>query len=171
MERCGACGETVVLGGIQRSGAIFCNERCVTVGAWNEFSAEHVHEADVEAVARETWGGSCPVCNGQGPIDLYHTRRVYSALVVSVTRTASTLACIECARQRWWRDLGFTLALGWWAWSGIVVTPLVVFWMLRNRPRPTLEPSASLKMAVRERLTEQVAGLPPGPNIGPPAMV
>lgn len=158
MARCAYCGTIVLFGGVKdESGARYCKQECADGGALVELS-DQIPEDLVRETVRETFQGPCPICEGEGPVDVAHAYKVWSAVFMTSWSTDVHVCCRSCARKRQAWRLVTCLVVGWWGipW-GLIMTPVQ---MGRNvtamaRPYPT-EPSADLERIVRVALANQM---------------
>ena len=157
MAQCSTCSKTILFGGEKAEGLRFCNEQCLAAGKVllesRRIPADVVARALVEVV-----DGKCPVCGGPGPVELFLSHRVFSAVVVTSWKSVPQISCRRCATKS---QLGSTLSsllLGWWGipW-GLVVTPVQIARNLAGLARKAdrENPSKELEEFVRARLASQ----------------
>jgi hypothetical protein len=166
VEKCGACGATLVFAGARRGGIPFCDPKCATDGAWAAYARQWVPEEEVERRASLLFAGPCPKCRGPGPVDVHATYFIWSAIVASFTSMGTHVACDACARSRRARDVALVVLLGWWSWVGIFLTPFILYRALTSRIVPRSAPSDLLRGVARRQLAEEVAGVRPGWSLG-----
>ena len=162
MTRCTHCNTVILVGGVEQEGRRFCSEKCRT----NSGLAQAVQQLSPEVVARavaETAAGNCPVCAGTGPVDVFTSHRVYSALYLTSWRSQPRISCRGCATKAQLGDLVFSLFLGWWGipW-GFVMTPVQIFRNLnglRQDPDPTRS-APQFESLVRMRLAREASAQP-----------
>jgi hypothetical protein len=100
--------------------------------------------------------GPCPKCKGRGPIDVFTSHKVWSAVVVTQWKSEEQVSCKRCGFKSQMIGLVSSLVLGWWGipW-GFVITPIQI---VRNivdasktpdplRPSPRLERVARIHLA------------------------
>ena len=177
MTLCKYCNSLILFGGSRDGELRFCNDQCRQNGALVRFASQ----LPVDFVQRRTQAvhqGSCPRCEGSGPIDVHTAHRVWSALFVTTWSSHPVISCRRCGLKRQAGSMLFSLGLGWWGipW-GIVWTPMQV---IRNfigmvKPPPRGVPSATLERLVamdlaRQQLEQEKSGtIPPvQPPLPPP---
>lgn len=126
MAKCDYCGSTIFFGGVQANGYRFCNQTCQRKGyslaAINQIPEDYLRE-QVSTLHR----GSCPRCHGNGPVDVYTSHRVWSALMLTSWRSRPHICCRKCGRIEQMKDTLFSLLLGWWGFPwGLIMTPIQV---------------------------------------------
>jgi hypothetical protein len=162
MKRCGHCGTTILFGGVKEDGLAFCNAKCHQAGA-HARTARDIPDDVVVRAAAEVAAGNCPVCSGPGPVDVFTSHRVFSAVVVTSWQSLPRISCRGCATKAQIRDTLFSTFLGWWGipW-GFLLTPVQIFRNLagltRNADGP--QPSALLQSFVRASLAARGAAQP-----------
>jgi len=164
MATCATCNKTILFGGVRDGETRFCSTKCLGLGALVR-AASQVPTEVVHAAVQQIHRGPCPRCGRRnGPVELYVSHRVWSALVVTNTKSTPTISCRSCATRRKLADTFSSLLLGWWGipW-GLVMTPIQVARNLVGllRPEGRLKaPSPQLERAVRLQLA---AGARPAP--------
>lgn len=158
MAKCGYCGTTILFGGVKaEDGTRYCKQECADGGVLVELSDRLPDDVVREAV-RETFHGACPICGGEGPVDVANAYKVWSIVLMTSWGTDVHVCCRSCARKRQAGKAALSLVVGWWGFPwGLVMTPVQVG---RNlialfRPYPA-EPSADLERIVRVALANQV---------------
>lgn len=82
MATCSSCGATIVFGGSRQGGLRFCNDRCMK--KYSPLTVLHqVPEDLVQKYAASVHTGRCPKCQGEDPVDVHTSHRVWSALYVT----------------------------------------------------------------------------------------
>lgn len=157
MPPCSFCGTTILFAGIRHGDGHYCSETCADDG-----QSTHLSQSDVDLCAAKIHQASCPRCQGSGPLDLYLSHRVISALVVSYRESLHTLGCAQCGRKAQLRDLLYTLLGGWWSLSGLIWTPITI---VRNvaamgQKRDPFSPSLELRTMARRQLGRDKQGDP-----------
>jgi hypothetical protein len=158
MATCDQCGTTIVFGGVQEGGFRFCNKKCrdraVILSASEELPDEFVLEK-----ARQVHQGACPRCGGRGPVDVHTAHSVWSAVMLTQSKSSPTICCQSCGTKARLKALAASSLLGWWSlpW-GLVMTPVQI---LRNiggmiRTPDTDQPSEELVKMVRRQLSAQL---------------
>jgi hypothetical protein len=150
MARCAYCNDLILFGGTRDGDMHFCNEKCHQSGialTVSRFIPDDIIQSHVDEVHQ----GSCPVCHGQGPVDVHTSYFVWSALVITQWSSKPQLCCRRCGiKSQLGSSLG-SLAIGWWGipW-GLIFTPVQVlrnFIGMVSPPRPGT-PSDSLRKLV-----------------------
>ena len=158
MAVCSYCGTSFLWGGSREGSRRFCNDRCRQAGVLlsiaDQVPAEVVRE-HVAAVHR----GPCPSCKGPGPIDVYNSYRVWSALLLTSWQTRPHVCCRGCATKRQLGDAAFSFFLGWWGvpW-GLLMTPLQVarnIGGLMSRPDPAV-PTGQFEKLIKLDLAQRI---------------
>jgi hypothetical protein len=126
MARCNYCDSFILFGGPKLGDLRFCKTHCYNNGYFIELS-KNIPESDVQKNIWEIQNGSCPECKGPGPVDLYFSHQVWSALVFTHWESPAKLSCRSCARKSQVGALFFSGFLGWWGipW-GLVITPIQI---------------------------------------------
>ena len=160
--RCTYCGTVILLGGVKEEGGRFCNEAC-RASSRVEAAVQHIPPELVARAVSETAAGNCPVCAGTGPVDVFTSHRVYSAVYVTSWRSQPRISCRGCATKAQLGALLYSLLLGWWGipW-GFVMTPVQIFRNLNGlRQDPDPQRSAPLfESLVRLRLAREASAQP-----------
>lgn len=127
MASCGYCGTTILFGGTRDGELRFCNAECQQKG----IVVTVAQEVPDTLVAEQVWKvhqGLCPKCGGSGPVDVYTSHRVWSALIMTSWSSRPHVVCRRCGSKARLGDAAFSLALGWWGFPwGLVMTPVQVF--------------------------------------------
>src|SRR5689334_2718133 len=106
MANCGYCNATIIMGGVREGNERFCNDNCRQNAAVLSVT-RNVPEDVLNRQIEEVWGGACPKCNGQGPVDVHKIHEVWSALVLTHWSTKSQVSCRSCATKRQLGGLAF----------------------------------------------------------------
>jgi hypothetical protein len=123
---CASCGKSILLGGIREGARTYCSRKCLEADEIGRLGAM-IPARFVDAHATGIHGGSCPKCNGPGPVDVHPSYTVWSAVVFTKCRTREHIVCMECAGRRQRRDLLSCALLGWWGIPfGPLATPLQI---------------------------------------------
>jgi hypothetical protein len=126
MAKCDYCGTTILFGGKKDANGRFCNQKCQGRGALLALSKQ-VPEAAVKEQVWKTHQGLCPKCGGSGPVDVYVSHKVWSALLLTSWSSTPQLSCRSCGRKGQWAGAGFSLLLGWWGFPwGLILTPVQI---------------------------------------------
>jgi hypothetical protein len=162
MAKCDSCGTIILFGGKRDENGRFCNRECQEQGAMLALSKE-LPEAAVQEQLRKTHQGLCPKCGGSGPVDVYVSHRVWSAVLLTSWASTPQVSCRPCGRKSQWMGIGYSLALGWWGFpAGFVVTPIQIGRNLlaMGRSADASTPSPQLEKIVRMTLAAQVPRKP-----------
>ena len=156
MATCDSCGSTILFGGKRDANGRFCNQKCQGRGALLALSKQ-VPDALVREQVWKTHQGTCPKCGGSGPIDVYASHRVWSALLLTSWKSKSEISCRPCGRKSQWAGLGYSLFLGWWGvpW-GLIMTPIQIGRNLvaMGRSADASTPSPALEKVVRMTMAQ-----------------
>ncbi len=159
MAACGACGTTILFGGVDHQGRRYCNAECAQNGALQQL-ADQVPDADARMLAAKIHGGACPQCSGHGPVDVHNAYQVWSALVMTSWKTVRRISCRRCALKAQALHLVGSGALGWWGFPwGLIMTPVQVVrnvTAMASPPQPG-QPSRALVEHARLVIAQHVA--------------
>jgi len=170
VNRCGYCNSLIIAGGARMDGATYCDNDCLALGSMVSLSMR----LDPDEVARAVdsiFKGSCPECQGTGPVEAYSSHRVWSIGLMTRWTTMPHVCCRKCAIKHGAKGLLFSGVLGWWGipW-GIVMTPVQIArniaMMVRSRPGDA--PSLRLENLVRLGLVRRGGAKPTCPVRPPP---
>ena len=156
MAACGACGTTILFGGVKSGDARFCNDKCYARGYF-ALAAKQLPPDLIRREAQTVYSGMCPKCQGPGPVDVHTSHQVWSLLVLTSWKSTPQIACRRCGVKRQIGDLLFSLFLGWWGFPwGLIMTPVQITrnlaGMLRSSgtgPSPDLERIVGLELAAQ----------------------
>ena len=157
MAKCDYCGTTIIFGG-QRDGTLrFCNSKCHQNGVLLKL-ASAVPPEFLEQRVHEVHGSPCPQCQGEGPVDVHTSYRIWSALLLTSWNSRVRVSCRSCGIKQKLGDTFFCLFFGWWGFPwGVLGTPIQlsknVFGLFRT-PDPTT-PSQLLHRVVCLNLASQ----------------
>ncbi len=156
MNKCGACGSRILMGGTYWSAWVFCDESCAT-NLKIALTEKLIPEADIEKQVSEVHQGACIQCSKEGPNDVYTTKKVTGMLLAAQWSTEEHVCCSKCAKKKKGSALLHCLLLGWWspkaALTNIMYIPYNLFGMLLSKPTPF--PSKSLTKSVKIILANQ----------------
>lgn len=154
MARCAHC-RSFILGGKKQGSLRFCNDSCYQQG----FLAVVADQVAPELVAErlnELRNQECPVCGGEGPVDICTSHTAWSIIVMTSWKDHPRLSCARCGKAAIRRGIAFTSLFGWWGFPfGVVVTP----WQLMSNfkslrrlpgahgPSPALQEIVQLQIA------------------------
>lgn len=163
MASCAYCNTTILFGGKRRGDLRFCNAECEQRGVLASV-ANQVPQQVVDRYLAQVHRGNCPICNGNGPIDVHTSYRAWSALVLTSWSSRPSVCCQSCGKKRKIVDAIFSVLLGWWGlpW-GLLITPLQVgrniIGFFRSpdpaTPSPALEKILRLQLAASAMQGEQ----------------
>jgi hypothetical protein len=127
MGRCAYCNK-FILGGKKQGALRFCNDQCHQEGFLVRVAEEAAPEVVAERI-QEIRQQECPVCGGDGPVDISTSHTAWSLVILTSWNDHPRLSCTDCAKKAIWRGIAFTSVCGWWGFPfGVVVTP----WQLMN---------------------------------------
>jgi hypothetical protein len=168
MAKCDYCGSTILFGG-QRDGDLrFCNDKCHQAGVLLAV-ADQVPEEAVQQYIQASHAGNCPKCNGQGPIDVHTSHKIWSLILLTSWNSQPQICCRSCGIKGQLGASVFSLLVGWWGFPwGLIMTPVQ---LIRNvggmvsgpdpsQPSEQLEKLLRLELAARlvEANQQQAAG-------------
>ncbi len=168
MASCGYCNTRIMIGGKKQGDQRFCNTECLQraqlVGVASQIPAEEVSRRPQLVQL-----GNCPKCQGQGPVGVHTSYRVWSALLMTSWSSRPTMCCQSCGIKKKLGDTLFSAALGWWGFPwGLIFTPVQI---VRNVVALLLKPNPASHAAALERMVrldmagqvvQQRAGVSPG---------
>lgn len=155
MAACAACGTTILFGGVKAGDMRFCNANCHAKGSLL-LLAQRLPPDLIQQKTTELYHGSCPKCQGPGPVDVHTSYRIWSALLLTSWHSLPHVCCRGCGVKNQLGDALFCLLLGWWGFPwGLVMTPVQisrnVAGMLRSKhsdaPSPDLQRVVGLMLA------------------------
>lgn len=157
MTKCSGCGSTIVFGGKKVGGYLFCNDTCFQGNALSQVMLK-VPDEVVQKCCSEVHQGLCPSCNGPGPVDVYTSYRVWSALVLTSWSTRPKVSCKGCGDKQRLADLAISMCCGWWGFPwGVILTPVQVTRNIAGffkNPDPAF-PSKELETMIRTNIAVQ----------------
>ncbi len=123
---CPTCSKTILFGGIKVDDKKYCSKQCHEDGEISRI-AESFSDQTVEAFSAKIHNGTCPECDGEGPIDVHKSYFVYSFLISTNYRTNENVVCKKCATKRQWSDLIRSFFVGWWGLPfGLIIMPIMI---------------------------------------------
>jgi hypothetical protein len=126
MAACGACGTTILFGGVEHQGQRYCNADCAGNGVLLQ-AARQVPEAEALLLASKIHGGACPKCSGYGPIDIHKAYQVWSLVLMTSWKTLPQISCRKCAVKSQVLHLIGSGVVGWWGFPwGLIMTPVQI---------------------------------------------
>ncbi len=157
MKRCSYCNSLILFGGVTDYDLQFCNEKCHGSGHALTL-AEKIPDDVITRYSESIHQGSCPCCQGGGPIDVHTSYFVWSALLLTSWSSKPKICCRSCGIKS---QIGYALGsglVGWWGFPwGLIFTPVQIirnFKGLLVPPNPS-RPSESLKKLATILLSEQ----------------
>ena len=132
MKRCDTCGATILFGPVRQGNRIYCKAACRDQDVAS-LAASHLPADLVVQSVRAIHEGSCPVCGGEGPIDVHVSHHVLSMFVLTSFKSEPKICCHRCGRNAKIKAILLSGLFGWWGvpW-GMLGTPVQI---LRNLPR------------------------------------
>lgn len=126
MAACGACGTTILFGGVDHQGRRYCNAQCAQNGAMLQLAGQ-VPDAEAQLLASKIHATRCPKCGGAGPVDVHNAYQVWSALFMTSWKTVRQISCRRCAVKAQALHLVGSGVLGWWGFPwGLIMTPVQI---------------------------------------------
>jgi len=157
MAKCNYCGTIILFGGPRDGDLRYCSARCLQSGQLLAVSSQ-IPQSQIDQNIWKLHQGQCPKCGGSGPVDVYNSYRVWSALVVTQWTSRYQVSCRSCGLKAQLADAGYCMLLGWWGFpSGLLVTPMQVIrniWSAARPPDPS-RPSPQLEKALRIAIANQ----------------
>lgn len=158
MAKCSYCGSTLLFGGVKEGDRRFCNAECHQGGQLLDLASQ-LPDGQVREHVQAVHQGSCPLCDGPGPVDVHTGYRVWSAVILTSWKNTPRVSCTSCGRKNQLRDGLFSLLVGWWGFPwGLVMTPVQLLRTLAamSRPPDPYAPSPELERMVRLALAAAV---------------
>lgn len=155
MARCGSCNSLVLFGGMRDGDRTYCGPDCQERGELQAL-ADTIPSDLLDEYVRRVHQGACPRCQGDGPVDVHTSYRVWSMIFVTTSNSLPRVSCRSCARKLQLGSLTFSFFLGWWGFPfGILMTPIQIgrnLWAMvggpsASGPSELLVKTASLQMA------------------------
>lgn len=162
MAKCDACNSTIIFGGKRDANGRFCNQKCQARGALLSM-AKQIPEATIREQVWQTHQGLCPKCGGTGPVDVYVTHSVWSAVFLTSWKSTPEISCRSCGRKSQWMGIASSAVLGWWGFPwGLILTPIQIARNLAaiGRTADASSPSPQLEKIVRMKLASQMTQQP-----------
>ena len=158
MAKCAYCGTTILFGGVRDNDLRFCNQECQQKGHALVLSRE-IPQDIVYKQVNEIHQGLCPKCQGNGPVDVHTSYRIYSLLLFSSWRSIPNICCRSCGIKSQIGNGIFSFLFGWWGFPwGLLITPAQV---VRNiagilKGPDEISPSEKLENLVRITIAQQL---------------
>jgi hypothetical protein len=159
MARCGYCNSMILMGGTQVGNLRFCNEKCAAQGQLL-IRSRQVPDAHVQELVYRMHQGPCPKCGGAGPIDVFTTYRIWSAVFLTSWKNVPEVCCKSCGTKSQIGGLVTSLLFGWWGFPwGLIMTPVQIIRNLRGMMRSVdrTQPSEELARVARIQLASQMS--------------
>lgn len=158
MARCDYCNSMILMGGTTLGDLRFCNQKCADKGQLL-IRSQQVPEAHVQELVHRMHQGPCPKCGGAGPIDVFTTHRIWSAVLLTSWKNEVQVSCRSCGTKSQLLGVLSCLVLGWWGFPwGLIMTPVQVVKNIGGLMRKvdTTQPSPDLARIARLHLASQV---------------
>ena len=168
MASCATCNQLILFGGKKWEGKRYCNAECLEKAQLLSASTR-LDPLLVAAMVRELHQGRCPECKGKGPVDIYESHLVWSAVVMTQWKSSRHLCCRGCARVHQGIAAGMSALVGWWGIPyGLVMTPIQLARNLGafirspdpNDPSPELVEAAKVELISRMERGQPLPGTP-----------
>jgi len=172
MAKCDYCGCTIFMGGVRAGQQRFCNKKCASE-AYILAASRNISQDSIDRKVEEVWRGNCPKCNGPGPVDVYKSHQVWSAVVLTRWTSNSQVSCRSCATKRQAGALAMSAVFGWWGFPwGLILTPVQVTRNIIGMASgpDSSAPSADLKKLIRVHIGSQVVAQQQRKPEAPPAI-
>ena len=156
MARCAHC-KKFILGGKKEGHLRFCNDKCHQDGFLAPLAAQAAPTA-VSALLEQMRWQACPVCGGEGPLDIHTVHTAWAYIVRTSWKDQPLLACSQCGTASIRRGIASTALLGWWGLAGMFVAP----WQLANgfrslaRTRKLNGPSEELQRLAKLAVADEI---------------
>lgn len=160
MAKCDHCGRLILFGGKREDDLCFCNEKCYQKGILFVAAAQIPHDI-IKKHIREVHQGKCLKCNGEGPIDIHTSHKVWSFLVITSSQSQPQLSCRTCGIKSQLNGIISSLLLGWWGAWGLLITPIQIARNIigivwgPNSSKPSRDLERFIKIKIAGNLTEK----------------
>jgi len=161
MAACSACNTTILFGGVREGEQRFCNDECRYKGYLLTVARE-IPSGTLDQQIRSVYHGTCPRCQGPGPVDVHISYRVWSALLMTSWRNQPRMSCRSCGTKAQLGDMTFSLLLGWWGFPwGLIMTPvqvvrnIIALFSRRHAEAPSAELGRLVSMDMAARIIER----------------
>jgi hypothetical protein len=126
MAACGACGTTIIFGGVKDAGLRFCNAKCRNDGALLSLARQLPPDV-VKQQTMNIYHGACPKCQGPGPVDVHTAYFVWSAVFMTSWKNTPQVSCKACGVKSQLGNAAISLLVGWWGFPwGLIMTPVQI---------------------------------------------
>lgn len=163
MAKCDYCSTFILFGGVRDGRLRFCNDSCHQSG-YALVVAEEIPEDIVDNASKEIHQGRCPKCQGEGPIDVFTSHKVWSLILFTSWSSSPEISCKSCGRKAQFGNLLFSLIFGWWGFPwGIIYTPIQIskniIGMLSHPgySRPSEELKKNIRINIAAQMLEEQA--------------
>ena len=163
MAKCDYCGTTILFGGLRDNNVRFCNKKCQEKGYALVLSHKIPHDIVFRHV-NQVHQGLCPKCQGNGPVDVHTSYRIYSFLVFTSWKSIPNICCRSCGIKSQIGNCIFSSLFNWWGFPwGLLMTPVHV---VRNiagiirgpdEGRPSENLVNLIRVIIAQKLIEQQA--------------
>lgn len=151
-----------MIGGVKdANGVRYCSKKCMARGMVHGVAAQ----VPADIIAREVakvHAGSCPKCQGPGPVDVHKSHTVMSFLVMTRWKSTPMVSCRACGRNAQLGATATSLVLGWWGFPwGLILTPVQIARNIGGLMRggdptqPSPELAQMVQMMIASRMTAQ----------------
>lgn len=159
MASCSQCGTLILWGGVRVGEQRFCNAQCRNQ-AMVQSIGQQIPEGALQETVHVYHQAACPKCQGSGPVDVHHCHTIWSALVITSSKSRSHVCCRSCAVRAQLLATAQCAVFGWWGlpW-GLIMTPAQIARNLAGimRPPDPSRPSPALFEHLRTQLAVQLA--------------
>jgi hypothetical protein len=149
----------ILMGGTQIGNLRFCNETCAASGQLL-IRSQQVPEAHVQELVYRMHQGPCPKCGGSGPIDVFTTHRVWSAIFLTSWKSEPEVCCKSCGTKNQIGGVVTSLLFGWWGFPwGLIMTPVQITRNIGGMMRKVdnTQPSDELARVARIHLASEIS--------------
>ena len=170
MANCGYCGSLILFGGRRDGDARYCNDACFERGVLLSLGSK-IPTAIVDKCVQDVYLGLCPRCRSSGPVEVYPSYRVWSAIAFTRWVNQLHVCCASCGRRAQILDLFISLLFGWWGFpTGLIVTPISIARNLKAMftTHDPAQPSERLRKIVLIQMAhDAVQGSPDAAGVAP----
>jgi hypothetical protein len=159
MRECDFCGKTIVFGGVREFDLSFCSKQCLQKGYHLVNARKAIPKDVLLREAQKVHQGLCPKCNGNGPIDVHTSHRIYSLILFSSWKSIPSISCRSCGIKSQIKNCIFSLMFGWWGFPwGLLITPVQITKNILGIVRGLDEtsPSDNLKNLIRNIIGQKL---------------
>lgn len=161
MPRCSHCRKWII-GGIRQDELRFCSDSCYEDGFMCPL-VEGIDDDFLRNTISRVHRQSCPLCKGDGPIDLYFSHTATSCFIYFQWDDSPEICCRRCGIKHVRKGILWTVVFGWWHSFGIVTAT----WQIINGvkqliylpdPRyPSKQLTRALKLGLAQRAQKRTA--------------